>query len=297
MRASVWESVCAPFCTVIGGPVTVWSFDLGQVWHSDGWAPGHTQALSHWDPHTRTLIHTHTNFSSVHLFPLHCWLSQILSWYTNTIVLSSCTWLQIPFILLIQLPHHIQLAKMSVSPLALWPHLPCLEKQQSPNRFVVGNLTWLRGFQIYCWCFSFSCSFQPPVFLSLLMLFVFSLQMRAGILVKKNKQNRVICVSENEVKKYKRPEVKSIISWPVVAYQIMSSHWWVMSRVFHSSFSGLKIHHDCWNHPIGNIPSLLQRILINAKWLALWVSCVIVYYPLLNSVCCLQNKGANVSTP
>lgn len=144
--------------------------------------------------------------------------------------------------------------------------------------------------------FFFSLFFSAPCFLSLLMLFVFSLQMRAGILVKKNK-NWVICVSENEVKKYERPEVKSIISWPAVAYQIMSSHWWVMSRVFHSSFSGLKIHHDCWNHPIGNIPSLLQRILINAKWLALWVSCVIVYYPLLNSVCCLQNKGANVSTP
>lgn len=138
--------------------------------------------------------------------------------------------------------------------------------------------------------FTFSCSFQPPVFLSLLMLFVFSLQMGAGILVKITEQNESYVLMKMRWKKYERPEVKSILSWPVVAYQIMSSHWWVMSRV-------LKIHHDCWNHPIGNIPSLLPRMLINTKWLALWVSCVIVYHPLLNSVCCLQNKGANVSTP
>lgn len=145
--------------------------------------------------------------------------------------------------------------------------------------------------------FFFFLFFSAPCFFVSSYAFCFQPADAGRDLGKKNKQNRVICVSENEVKKYKRPEVKSIISWPVVAYQIMSSHWWVMSRVFHSSFSGLKIHHDCWNHPIGNIPSLLQRILINAKWLALWVSCVIVYYPLLNSVCCLQNKGANVSTP
>lgn len=52
--------MCTPFCTVVGGPVNVPSFDLGQVWHSNGWAPitpGHT--------HT----HTHTRISASCFLP------------------------------------------------------------------------------------------------------------------------------------------------------------------------------------------------------------------------------------
>lgn len=46
------------FSTFAGGPVTVQSFDLGQVWHSNGWAsltPGHIQTHTHTQPLTHSL--------------------------------------------------------------------------------------------------------------------------------------------------------------------------------------------------------------------------------------------------
>lgn len=89
--------------------------------------------------HLDTRRHSHTDTQTLHPHVscrVSCWLCQILSWHTNTIALSSCTWLQIPFIPLIHWPHIIQLAKMALSCFALWPHLPCL-KNKPP---------------ITCWC-------------------------------------------------------------------------------------------------------------------------------------------------
>lgn len=59
----IWD-VCTPFYPVVGSPVTVPSFDLGQVWHSDGWAP-----LTPGRTHRNTLKYLHTHISAPCFLP------------------------------------------------------------------------------------------------------------------------------------------------------------------------------------------------------------------------------------
>lgn len=60
----------------------------------------------------------------------------------------------------------------------------------------------------------------------------------------------------------------------------------------------LRIHRSNKHSPTGNTASLLSilSILINAKWLSLYVSAVIVHHPLLNSVL-FAKQEANVPSP
>lgn len=135
MCVRVCESVCAPFCALVGCPVTVSSSGFSHIWHSDGWAPGHTQ----------TVLHQRARFNPVFPAEAHAGFVKFLSWHTNTIALSSCTWFQIPFIPLIYWPHIIQLAKMAFSPPCTVTSSAMFEKKkkkQPPNHSPLQILTF-----------------------------------------------------------------------------------------------------------------------------------------------------------
>lgn len=157
MCVRVCELVCAAFCTVVGGPVAVVSFDLGQVWHSDGWAPGHTQALSH----------RHTNASPP------CFLPGLMLALSN-------------FELTYKY-HRIKLLHMAPNPIhstdTLTSHYPvgkngsfllctvtssAMFEKQAPNHLLVQTLTWLGDFQIYM--ANVFLLWQPPGFCLVLIV-------------------------------------------------------------------------------------------------------------------------------